>query len=117
MRAGGSPTGMSLRQQLQQQRSILAETRQRYSEDHPDVKRIERNIQSLEARIAVGRVLRPHARVGFADGRAAADAVECHRYADRRRCRREAMELRTKLTDLEGAHDAPRRKWSANTRP
>jgi polysaccharide biosynthesis transport protein len=54
LRAGGSPTGMTLRGQLQQQRSILAEARQRYSEDHPDIKRIQRNIQSLEARIAAG---------------------------------------------------------------
>jgi uncharacterized protein involved in exopolysaccharide biosynthesis len=54
MRAGGSPTGMTLRQQLQQQRSILAESRQRYGEDHPDIKRIQRNIESLEARIKSG---------------------------------------------------------------
>lgn len=54
MRAGGSPTGMTLRQQVQQQRSILAEARQRYGEDHPDIKRIQRNIDSLEARIKSG---------------------------------------------------------------
>jgi len=54
MRAGGSMTGMSLQQQLQMQRSILAEVRQRYSDDHPDVKRIERNIQTLQSRIAAG---------------------------------------------------------------
>jgi succinoglycan biosynthesis transport protein ExoP len=54
MRSGGSPTGMTLRQQVQQQRSILAEARQRYGEDHPDIKRIQRNIQALEARIKSG---------------------------------------------------------------
>lgn len=54
MRSGGSPTGMTLRQQVQQQRSILAESRQRYGEDHPDIKRIQRNIDSLEARIKSG---------------------------------------------------------------
>jgi polysaccharide biosynthesis transport protein len=54
MRAGGSPTGMTLRQQVQQQRAILAEARQRYGEDHPDIKRIQRNIDSLEARIKAG---------------------------------------------------------------
>jgi polysaccharide biosynthesis transport protein len=54
LRAGGSTTGMSLSAQLQTQRSILAEARQRYSEDHPDVKRIMRNIESLQARIAAG---------------------------------------------------------------
>jgi uncharacterized protein involved in exopolysaccharide biosynthesis len=51
---GGSSSGMTLRQQLANERSIYAEARQRYSEDHPDVKRIARNIQSLEARIAAG---------------------------------------------------------------
>jgi polysaccharide biosynthesis transport protein len=54
MRAGGSPTGMTLRQQVQQQRAVLAEARQRYGEDHPDIKRIQRNIDSLEARIKAG---------------------------------------------------------------
>ena len=54
LRAGGSTAGMSLQAQLQTQRSILAEARQRYSEDHPDVKRIMRNIEALEARIAAG---------------------------------------------------------------
>ena len=54
MRSGGSPSGMTLRQQVQQQRSILAEARQRYGEEHPDIKRIQRNIESLEARIKSG---------------------------------------------------------------
>jgi uncharacterized protein involved in exopolysaccharide biosynthesis len=55
LKMGGAPgaTG-SLQSQLQAQRSILTETRQRYSADHPDVKRIMRNIQTLEARIAAG---------------------------------------------------------------
>jgi len=55
LRRGDSvAAGSSLQAQLTAQRSILAETRQRYSEDHPDVKRIERQIASLEARIASG---------------------------------------------------------------
>jgi polysaccharide biosynthesis transport protein len=54
LRSGGSTTGQSLQAQLQTQRSILSEARQRYSEDHPDVKRIMRNIESLQARIAAG---------------------------------------------------------------
>jgi uncharacterized protein involved in exopolysaccharide biosynthesis len=33
---------------------VLAETRQRYSADHPDVKRIQRDIDALQARIAAG---------------------------------------------------------------
>lgn len=44
----------SLRAELDQQRSILSETRLRYSDDHPDVKRLLGNISSLEKRIAAG---------------------------------------------------------------
>jgi succinoglycan biosynthesis transport protein ExoP len=51
---GGSTTGMTLRQQLANERAVHSEALQRYSEDHPDVKRIARNIKSLEARIAAG---------------------------------------------------------------
>jgi polysaccharide biosynthesis transport protein len=47
-------TDGSLQSQLQTQQAILAEMRQRYSEDHPDVKRVARNIATLEARIARG---------------------------------------------------------------
>src|SRR5690606_29721555 len=54
LRSGGSVAGMTLRQQLQHQRSVLHETRQRYSEDHPDVRRLVRNIESLQSRIASG---------------------------------------------------------------
>jgi len=49
----------TLQDQLAAQRAILAEVRQRYSEDHPDVKRIERNIASLQARIASGEKIDP----------------------------------------------------------
>jgi len=47
-------TDGSLRSQLQTQQAILVEMRQRYSEDHPDVKRAAKNIATLEARIARG---------------------------------------------------------------
>ena len=45
---------MVLAAQLQAQKQILAQARQRYSEHHPDVKRIERQIKSLETRMAAG---------------------------------------------------------------
>jgi uncharacterized protein involved in exopolysaccharide biosynthesis len=51
---GGAIDSLSLPAQLQAQKQILAQARQRYSEDHPDVKRIERQIKSLETRIASG---------------------------------------------------------------
>lgn len=47
-------TDGSLQAQLQAQQAILVEMRQRYKEDHPDVKRVEKNIATLEARIASG---------------------------------------------------------------
>ena len=47
-------TDGSLQAQLQAQQAILVEMRQRYSEDHPDVKRVVKNIATLEARIASG---------------------------------------------------------------
>ena len=53
-RSGGSVDGQSLVAQLEAQRTILEASRQRYSDDHPDIKRVQRNIQSLEARIAAG---------------------------------------------------------------
>ncbi|MBS0389214.1 MAG: hypothetical protein JSR15_12110, partial [Proteobacteria bacterium] len=46
--------GSTLQAQLESQRALLAEVRQRYSEQHPDVKKIERDIASLQARIAAG---------------------------------------------------------------
>jgi polysaccharide biosynthesis transport protein len=46
--------GSSLGDQLAQQRTMLAQLRQRYSEDYPDVQRAERTIKDLEARIASG---------------------------------------------------------------
>ena len=51
---GGSVDSLSLAAQLQSQKQILAQAKQRYSEDHPDVKRIERQIKSLQTRIASG---------------------------------------------------------------
>lgn len=56
LKRGGSTTGLTLRQQLATERAVLAEAKQRYSDDHPDVKRIARNISTLEARIAAGEV-------------------------------------------------------------
>jgi uncharacterized protein involved in exopolysaccharide biosynthesis len=100
MRAGGSPTGMTLRQQLQQQRSILAEARQRYGEDHPDIKRMQRNIESLEARIKSGE---------SADSTLASDspmAVQLQTQLNATdtqiaALQQRGLELRRKMTDLE----------------
>jgi hypothetical protein len=45
--------GSDLEAELAAQRVTLAEMRQRYSEEHPDVKRVERTIQELQARLRV----------------------------------------------------------------
>jgi polysaccharide biosynthesis transport protein len=101
MRSGGSPSGMTLRQQVQQQQSILAESRQRYGPDHPDIKRIQRNIDSLEARIKSGE---------SADRTLASDspmAVQLQTQLNATDTQIAAMqarglELRRKMTELEG---------------
>jgi polysaccharide biosynthesis transport protein len=56
MRHGYLPAGpgSSLADQLAEQRTMLAQLRQRYSEDYPDVQRTERTIKDLQARIASG---------------------------------------------------------------
>lgn len=56
MRSGtlATGTGSDLEAQLAARRATLADMRQRYSEEHPDVKRLERSVQELQARIASG---------------------------------------------------------------
>jgi polysaccharide biosynthesis transport protein len=56
MRHGYLPAGpgSSLEDQLAEQRTMLTQLRQRYSEDYPDVQRVERTIKDLQARIASG---------------------------------------------------------------
>ncbi len=46
--------GTSLRSQLQAKRSTLAESRQRYGAEHPDIKKLQRDIATLETRIKSG---------------------------------------------------------------
>jgi polysaccharide biosynthesis transport protein len=105
LRAGGSASGMSLKAQLQQQRSILAEARQRYSEDHPDVQRVTRNIQALEARIAAGET---SDRSVSADSPMAMQLQTQLNATDTQLAalQARAMELRTKLSGLEGRMSA-----------
>lgn len=54
VKSGRYSASNSLPAQLENQRSMLAEVSQRYSVDHPDVKRLQRNIATLEERIAAG---------------------------------------------------------------
>ena len=56
MRAGDLAPGTrsNLEAQLALEQANLAEMRQRYSDDHPDVKRLERTIQNTKSRIDAG---------------------------------------------------------------
>ena len=53
----------SLQSELDNKRATLAETRQRYSAEHPDVKRLQAEIKSLESRVASGERVDPGAGV------------------------------------------------------
>jgi uncharacterized protein involved in exopolysaccharide biosynthesis len=64
--AGTGGGGASLQDQLDAQRATLAEARQRYSADHPDIRRISRNIEALGRRINAGE------KVAAGTGRTAA---------------------------------------------
>lgn len=46
--------GSSLRSQLNAKRATLAEARQRYGAEHPDIRKLQRDITTLETRIANG---------------------------------------------------------------
>jgi polysaccharide biosynthesis transport protein len=60
--AGG--TSSNLQAQLAMEEANLAELRQRYSDDHPDVKRLERTIENQKARLAAGEKDDPNNTVG-----------------------------------------------------
>lgn len=118
LKAGGSASGQSLQAQLQTQRSILAEARQRYSEDHPDVQRIQRNIESLQARIASGETAD---RTLSSDSPMAVQVQTQLNATDTQLAalQARAMDLRTKLSGLEGrivAAPEVEREYQAVTR-
>lgn len=118
LKAGGSVAGQSLQAQLQTQRSILAEARQRYSEDHPDVRRIVRNIEALEARIASGET--PDRSLS-ADSPMAVQLQTQLNATDTQLAalQARATELRAKLSSLEGrivAAPEVEREYQAVTR-
>src|SRR6187455_3221371 len=47
-------SGTSLRSQLTSKQATLAEAQQRYGAEHPDIKRLQRDIATLETRIKNG---------------------------------------------------------------
>jgi polysaccharide biosynthesis transport protein len=100
-RGDSAGAGTSLQAQLNTQRSILAETRLRYSEDHPDVKKLERSIKGLEARLASGEQSDSSANVrtpAVLQLETQANATGTQIAA----LQQHAVELRTKLEGLQG---------------
>jgi polysaccharide biosynthesis transport protein len=92
--------GTSLRSQLNSKRATLAESRQRYGAEHPDIRRLERDIATLETRIKNGE----RGDVELADGspmgmqlRAQINAVD----AQLGSLMAQNAELRAKLSNLE----------------
>lgn len=118
LKAGSASSGQSLKGQLQTQRSILAEARQRYSDDHPDVQRIQRNIEALQARIASGET----SDVSVSADSPMAVQVQTQLNATDTQLaalQARAMDLRTKLSGLEGrivAAPEVEREYQAVTR-
>jgi uncharacterized protein involved in exopolysaccharide biosynthesis len=92
--------GTSLRSQLNSKKATLAESRQRYGAEHPDIRRLERDIATLETRIRNGE----RGDVELADGtpmgmqlRAQINAVDSQLGS----LMAQNAELRAKLSGLE----------------
>jgi uncharacterized protein involved in exopolysaccharide biosynthesis len=92
--------GTSLRSQLNAKKATLAESRQRYGAEHPDIRRLERDIATLETRIRNGE----RGDVEMADGspmgmqlRAQINAVDSQLGS----LMAQNAELRAKLTNIE----------------
>ena len=92
--------GTSLRSQLTQKRATLAEARQRYGEGYPDVKKLQRDIATLETRLKNGE----RGDVETADGtpvgmqlRTQINAIDSQLAS----LGAQSAELRTKLNGLE----------------
>ena len=97
---GGAVNSLSLPAQLRAQEQLLAQARQRYSENFPDVKRIERQIQTLKTRIAHGEKY-----AGNAVGSPAVVQLKTQLNANENQTNaleRQSGQLRQQLMQLEG---------------
>ncbi|MDP9083623.1 MAG: hypothetical protein M3N50_07640 [Pseudomonadota bacterium] len=93
-RTGGGRSEASLPAQLEAQKAILAQTRQRYSEDHPDVRRLQRTIADLQARIDAGEKSDPSLAVS--------DPVVVQLQTQLRSGDNQIGSLQTRLSELRG---------------
>jgi len=92
--------GSSLQSQLAAKRSTLAQARQRYGAEHPDIRKLERDIATLQSRIQSGE----RADVSMSDGSAVGMQLRTQINAiDSQLASITAQnaELRAKLTNLE----------------
>lgn len=102
LRLGAGADGdMSPQAQLETQRAVLAETRQRYSDDHPDVKRLLRSIELLEAQVAANAGARSSVAMmtpAVLQLQTQLNALDNERAALKAR----SDELRSRLLDMQG---------------
>lgn len=101
---GGAVNSLSLPAQLRAEEQLLAQARLRYSEDFPDVKRIERQIQILKTRIAHGEKY-----AGNAVGSPAVVTLETQLNANQTQTaalERQEAQMHQQLMQLEGRVEA-----------
>jgi succinoglycan biosynthesis transport protein ExoP len=101
---GGAVNSLSLPAQLRAEEQALAQARLRYSENFPDVKKLERQIQILKTRIAHGEKY-----AGNAPGSPAVIALETQLNANQTEIgalERQSAQLRQQLLQTEGHVEA-----------
>ena len=101
---GGAENSLSLPAQLQADEQALAQSRLRYSENFPDVKRLERQIQILKTRIAHGEKY-----AGNAVGSPAVIQLRTQLNANQTQTealQRQSDQMRQQLLQLEGRVEA-----------
>jgi succinoglycan biosynthesis transport protein ExoP len=101
---GGAENSLSLPAQLRADEQALAQSRLRYSEDFPDVKRMERQIQILKTRIAHGENY-----AGNAQGSPAVIQLKTQLNANETQTdalQRQSDQMRQQLMQLEGRVEA-----------
>ncbi|HEV7139020.1 MAG TPA: hypothetical protein VGN43_20470 [Steroidobacteraceae bacterium] len=97
---GGAVNSLSLPAQLRAEEQALAQARLRYSEDFPDVKRLERQVKILKTRIAHGEKY-----AGNADGSPAVVTLRAQLNANQAQTEgleKQEGQLHKQLMDLEG---------------
>lgn len=101
---GGAVNSLSLPAQLRSEEQALAQAKLRYSEDFPDVKRLERQIQILKTRIAHGEKY-----AGNADASPAVVTLEAQLNANQTQTNaleRQAASMHQQLMQMEGHVEA-----------